>query len=400
MTPLLLALSALAAAGEIPWNLKALRQTPRVYEAPHQDEPGVKSIWFEGPPYQGKPTRVFAYYAAPAGRKSPAMVLIHGGGGTAFAEWVRMWNRRGYAAIAMDTCGAVPLKATPGKEWNPDRARHEHSGPPGWGGFDKTSDPPREQWSYHAVAAAILAHSLLRSFPEVDAGRTGVTGISWGGYLTSIVSSLDNRFKFAAPVYGCGFLGEDSAWIPQFEKLGPQRAARWLRLWDPSQYLARSKIPTLWVNGTNDFAYPLPSWQKSYRRTRGKRTLAVRVRMKHNHPDGASPEEIHRFANAVLRKESPLARITGQGERDGAAWVRFHISRPVKKAELNYTRDTGPWKDRKWEIVPARLESASASAPIPAGTRAYYLNLFDDRDLAVSSEHVEISPAPAASTTR
>jgi cephalosporin-C deacetylase-like acetyl esterase len=328
------------------------------------------------------------------------MVLIHGGGGTAFAEWVRMWNRRGYAAIAMDTCGAVPSKATPGKEWNPDRARHEYSGPPGWGGFDKTGDPPREQWSYHAVAAAILAHSLLRSFPEVDAGRIGVTGISWGGYLTSIVSSLDSRFKFAAPVYGCGFLGEDSAWIPQFEKLGPERAARWLNLWDPSQYLARSKVPTLWVNGTNDFAYPLPSWQKSYRRARGKRTLAVRVRMKHNHPDGASPEEIHRFANAALRKESPLARITGQGQRDGAAWVRFHISRPVKKAELNYTRDTGPWKDRKWEVAPARLQATSASAAIPEGTRAYYLNLFDDRDLAVSSEHVEISPAPAASTTR
>ena len=36
------------------------------------------------------------------------MVLVHGGGGTAFAEWVKAWTSRGYAAIAMDTCGQIP----------------------------------------------------------------------------------------------------------------------------------------------------------------------------------------------------------------------------------------------------------------------------------------------------
>ena len=37
-----------------------------------------------------------------------AMVLVHGGGGTAFDAWVRAWVKAGYAAIAMDTCGALP----------------------------------------------------------------------------------------------------------------------------------------------------------------------------------------------------------------------------------------------------------------------------------------------------
>ncbi|MEZ5356100.1 MAG: acetylxylan esterase [Bryobacteraceae bacterium] len=379
-----------AGAEGIPWDVVALERAPRVFDAPHQNEPGVKSVWFEGPMYKGKPTRVFAYYGAPEGRNLPAMVLIHGGGGTAFAEWVRMWNGRGYAAIAMDTCGAVPERAVEGKAWNPERKRHEYSGPAGWGGFDRVEDPPEDQWSYHAVSAAILAHSLLRSMPEVDGRRVGVTGISWGGYLTSIVSSLDSRFRFAAPVYGCGFLGEDSAWIPQFEKLGPELAGRWLRLWDPSRYLGRSKTPTLWVNGTNDFAYPLVSWQKSYRATRGQRTLTVRVRMKHNHPDGASPEEIHRFADAMVRKGTPLARITGQGEKGGRAWVRFRSERPIVRAELNYTRDGGAWKDRAWETTPAAIEGKSASAAIPSGARVLYLNLYDDRNLVVSSEHVEV----------
>ena len=28
---------------------------------------------------------------------------------TAFDEWVRLWVGRGYVAIAMDTCGKVPV---------------------------------------------------------------------------------------------------------------------------------------------------------------------------------------------------------------------------------------------------------------------------------------------------
>ena len=189
-----------------PWNIRALSEPPKVYPA-QTAEPGVRAMYFEAVPWKGKPTRVFAYYGTPEGKKLPAMVLIHGGGGTAFAEWVRLWNKRGYAAIAMDTVGTVPDKADDGKLWAPVRKRHEYGGPAGWGDFGSIDEPITDQWSYHAVAAAVLAHSLIRSFPEVDPKRIGVTGISWGGYLTSIVSGVDPRFRFAAPVYGCGFLG-------------------------------------------------------------------------------------------------------------------------------------------------------------------------------------------------
>src|SRR4051794_3110111 len=51
---------------------------------------GLKPLFFDGLPYRGKPTRVFAWYGVPARRagKVPAIVLVHGGGGTAFREWV------------------------------------------------------------------------------------------------------------------------------------------------------------------------------------------------------------------------------------------------------------------------------------------------------------------------
>lgn len=378
----------LAGAESMPWNRAELFTAPKTFEAVQNGEPGVKTVMYEGMAYKGKPTRVFAYYGAPARtgqEKFPAMVLIHGGGGTAFAEWVRLWNQRGYAAIAMDTSGTRPKLATGGKTWNPDRTRDEFSGPAGWGDFDNVDLDPKDQWSYHAVAAAIRAHSLLRTFPEVDIKRVGVTGISWGGYLTSIVSGIDTRFRFAAPVYGCGYLGEDSAWLKNFEKLGPVRAKRWLDLWDPSVYLVSAKLPMLWVNGTNDFAYPPGSWQKSHQLTKGPKTLAVRVRMPHGHPQGALPEEIHAFANTILRKGPKPAKITAKGSGDAGAWVKF--SGTVATAELNFTKDRGRWQERKWESIPAAISAGRASAVVPGGATAYYLNLFDAQGRVVSSEY-------------
>ena len=379
----------LLASGAAPWDIDRLAKPPGIYEAATQ-EPGVRALYFESVPWKAKPTRVFAYYGAPNGNKLPAMVLIHGGGGTAFAEWVRMWNKRGYAAIAIDTCGNLPETTEKGKEWNPVKKHHEFGGPEGWGGFAQIDEPVTDQWTYHAVAAAVLAHSLVRSFPEVDPKRIGVTGISWGGYLTDIVAGIDARFKFAAPVYGCGFLGEDSAWLKNFATMGSERAAKWLSLWDPSVYLPNAKMPMLWVTGTNDFAYPFPSLQKSYRLPHGPRTLAIRVRMKHSHPDGATPEEIAAYADSILKKGTPLTRIT---KLQGTT-LAFKSKRRVVKAEINYTRDEGRWPDRKWESAPAQIDAKAhkASAQVPLGVKAWYINLFDDKGLVVSSEHQTQTP--------
>ncbi|HEV7404400.1 MAG TPA: acetylxylan esterase, partial [Chthoniobacteraceae bacterium] len=235
-----------AADAPIPWQNEVLFQAPKTYPAPGFEQEGMEALFYETLPWEGKPTRSFAYLGLPAhaaGEKVPAMVLVHGGGGTAFPAWVRLWTSRGYAAIAMDTCGALPTTE------NGKHPRHEFGGPAGWGGWDQTDKAPEDQWTYHAVADVLLAHSLLRARPEVDPARIGLTGISWGGYLTCIVAGVDDRFRFAAPVYGCGFLGDNSAWLGQFQKLGADGAKLWLQRWDPSVYLPHAKMPMLWVTG-------------------------------------------------------------------------------------------------------------------------------------------------------
>lgn len=380
------------ACAATPWDLKALSRAPKTYEAQTR-ESSVRALYFESVPYKGKPTRVFAYYGAPAGNKLPAMVLIHGGGGTAFAEWVRIWNRRGYAAIAMDVCGHEPDLPLAGRPWDPPKKRQAFGGPECWdASFDTTDDPITDQWTYHAVAAIILADSLIRSFPEVDPKRVGVMGVSWGGYLTCIASGVDSRFRFAAPVYGCGFLGEDSAWVKDFNRIGSEKARKWLSLWDPSVYLPNSKMPMLWVSGTNDPFYPFSSLRKSYRLPKGPRTLVIRVRMPHSHPDGALPKEIAAFADAILKTGEPLPRVVKTA--DGK--VEFKSVRQIVKADLNFTKDQGPWPRREWVSIPAQLDRKAhrATAQVPAGATAWYFNLFDAQGLVVSSECMPNKLAP------
>lgn len=385
--------SASWAAAQVPFDLKALDVAPAVFPAEEAQVEGVKAFFYEGAAFKGKPTRVFAYYGVPSGqppegKKWPAMVLVHGGGGTAFDRWVKVWNSRGYVAIAMDVCGCVPV-GTYGK-WK----RHELGGPPGWdASFQQLSEAPEDQWTHQAVSAGVLAHSLLRSYSEVDASRIGVTGISWGGYLTCIIAGVDPRFRFAAPVYGCGFLGENSAWLSAFEKLGEEKTRQWLEQWDPSKYLGQAKMPMLWVNGTNDFAYPMDSWQKSYRLPKSPRMLCLRVRMPHGHgPAGENPEEIRAFADALLRDGKPLPKITDQGRSGNELWATFTAEAPVMKAELCYTLDKGKWQTRKWEVQPATLNvmAGRIAGELPPKATVAYLNLFDERNCAVSTEHIEI----------
>lgn len=367
-----------------PWDLIALSKTPD-YEWSQREGP-VRSLFYEGRHYKGKPTRVFAYYASPAtldgknveGRRFPAVVLVHGGGGTAFEEWVRLWAERGYAAISMDLagCGA-------------NRKRLPDGGP-GQSHADKFStidEPVQDQWTYHAVSNVILAHSLIRSFDEVDAGRTAVAGISWGGYLTCIVAGLDNRFKAAVPVYGCGFLHENSTWLNEFAQMTSQQREKWVRLWDPSMYIASASMPVYFVNGTNDFAYPLDSYAKTYGLVGSERNFRITVKMPHGHKQGWAPIEIGLFVDEHLKDGLPLAKILRPQCGNNQIRAKARTKTQLVSVSLHYTTGTAAINKREWQTVSGRLEGTSivTTAP-PKGATIWFLTATDERGAVVSSE--------------
>jgi dienelactone hydrolase len=371
------------------WDLKRLDQPPAVEAAENYGAKGVHSVFYQGELWKGKPTKVFAYYGFPEGAsassKVPGVVCVHGGSGTAFAEWVKIWNKHGFAAIAMDTNGAVPESLNE----NPDNFRHQWAGPPRYG-FGEAKEEARDQWPYHAVADVILANSLLRSFPEVDAENVGLTGISWGGYLTSLTAGIDSRFKFAIPVYGCGYLDDGSTWEQMIDDYGHDR---WMQLWDPSSYLASAAMQTLWINGTNDKHYHLGPFQRSYRLTKGPRYLGIRLRMDHGHGSGWSPPEIYAFASSAVGRGAPLVSLKDAGQDGHRSWVTVVAAPGVhaQSAELLYTKDLGDWVKREWSTAPAQVEPGGrVVGDLPDGASVCYFNVHDDRGLLVSSEHLEI----------
>jgi dienelactone hydrolase len=398
-----LALGVLGASGGAeklpgagPWNVKELQKPPQYEIAGTQEvQEGdtavtLSTIYYAGEPWMGKPTRVFAYYARPAEpreKKLPAMVLVHGGGGAAFPQWARLWAGRGYAALAMDLGGKGPERqALP--DGGPDQTDE-------WK-FQRLKDGIKNAWTYHSVAAVIRGASLLRSLKEVDRNRVGITGISWGGYLTTLAMSLDDRLKVAVPVYGCGYLHENSVWVPTLEKLPADERRTWIENFEPSQYLPRCKIPSLWVNGTNDFAYPLDSYQKSYRATRGPRVLCVTVKMPHGHEAGWAPQEIQLFVDSVLKAEElarGLAVIAPPVVKGEKVRVLYDSPTAALKAQIHWTKDLDkPWQQREWEsgrAVVQSLDTVEATLPAPRPL-VFFLTITDRRGAISSSEHMEL----------
>lgn len=388
-----------------PWNLESLKQDVPRTRWLHRDQP-VHSLCYAGEEYQGKPTEVFAFYASPqtlgeaaAGDgEFPGVVLIHGGGGTAFADWAYLWAKRGYAAIAMDLSGSQP----PGPKFDDQTAtplgfhRHDRSlrqrlpnGGPDQSHvekFDSIGGSFSDDWPYHAVANVMRAHTLLRSFPEVDASRTAVTGISWGGYTTCLVASLDDRFQAAVPVYGCGFLhAGESVQKPSIDQLGDRRSD-WIDVYDPGSQLPHCRVPILFVNGTNDKHYPLDSYMRSYDVVPGPKQLCVTVKMPHSHPAGWAPEEIGLFIDAHCRNGKPLP-VPGEVVLNGEqVIVHCESQTELRSAALHYTTDEGLRSERDWTSVPAHIDDQTVIAPCPPPTaNTWFLTITDERDAVVST---------------
>lgn len=402
-------LNATACLAQSPWSGEGVRDTPAMTWL--DESSPVRSLLYQGQPYKGEPTDVFAFYATPGSvsgdtsrdKNLPAIVLIHGGGGTAFDEWVWLWAKRGYAAIAMDLSGRRP----PAPRFDPEtdelivgrgrsvRERLARGGPEAdhQSKFQNAGGEPSDDWQNHAVPAVIAAHSLIRSFKEVDAERTAVTGISWGGYLTCLVASVDERFKAAVPVYGCGFLYEgESVQKKMIDALEPAKREFWIAHYDPSAWLSKCRVPILFVNGTGDIHYPLNSYASSYALVEGPRQFRIEVDMRHSHIHGWKPKEIGLFVDQHLRGGKKLAEIGSPTKESDQATALVKSEVPLRQAHLHYTRDDGPLHQRRWQSVEAKIDNDRITARLPDDARIWMLSATDSRDAMTSSGVVFESP--------
>lgn len=373
----------------------------------------LKTIYFDALDYLGNPTRVYAWVGIPAGATAgnpvPGVVLVHGGGGTAFQTWVTKWRDRGYAAISIAVEGQTDSTTPP--TINTGWHIHDMPGPIRSGIYgDSAVSPISNQWMYHAVADTVLANSLLRSLPEVDANKVGVMGVSWGGIITSTAIGIDTRFKFAVPTYGCGHLFD--ARNAYGGTLGSKELYK--EVWDPMVRIANANMPVLWYSWPQDAHFPMENLAYTYHGATGSRMVSLVPGMGHGHGAAWNRPESYDFADSIVGVgNAPWCEQQSLNLVGNTATVEFTSAKSLHTANLVYRTSHRPnisnvvvESPDPWTVVAADslvegpAGTWTVSATLPAGVTGWFVNLeaagvpgnpygYVDADLTASSDYQE-----------
>ncbi len=293
---------------------------------PNGEYENIYALTFDGVNYADKKTKVFAYLGYPndlkKDEKRKAIVLVHGGGGHAFLSWIKIWNDLGYIAIAMNTAGDFPLIKN---AWDTERNEDETTTSKKLCGVfvedGYTEIPVTEpltngqeeiscQRYYHYVSSVILASNILFSLPNVDASKVGITGISWGGIITSTVIGYDDRYAFAIPIYGSAYITESclEPWKSYFKD------EKVKELWASERNIENAKMPILWLCWNDDCCFSINSNGKSFLatcRNNDKTAYSTIHEMYHSHTEGWKRQESYIFAESVVEGGVRLTKING-----------------------------------------------------------------------------------------
>ena len=354
---------------------KVKEHTPsyRVDESrkPFPDDERIKAIYFDGEKCSGRNTEVFAYIGFPenagADDPVPAMVLVHGGGVHAQADWVKYWVDRGYAAISFDGFGQQPkvgYYSAAGNN-NPDWTVNEKSHLT-FSNFDDIDKEYTEQWFYYYLTDIVLSNNILRDDERVINGQIGVSGISWGSLVTTVAACYDSRFEFAIPIYGSG------CWELMGGFFNNKTV---LEKWDPTPLLSEVKTPMLFVSSDEDPFFPADAPSSSAAAAENGSVLFIKGLM---HGD-FNIEETVRFANEMTGRGDGNISITGISEENGKITLSFILPAGVKYPKVTLFYRSSPLEydgmklKESWSEKKASVSGGRAVVKIPENTEMYYL---------------------------
>ncbi|MCE9591381.1 MAG: dienelactone hydrolase family protein [Planctomycetes bacterium] len=216
------------------------------YDTQAADGHVIESVFLDFDDRFGRRCRVYASRCLPLnvsdGAKVPAVLHLPGGGQTVFRRDLTWWAMQGFAAYGYDWQIGAAMVHGEGRcsRW-----------PEGVVNQGAAHDREEQAVLPLAIRAAGVVIDWMSTDPRVDVGRVGVTGISWGGYLTWAVNAHEPRLRAAAPVYGCGGLFRpEHAYKVQG---GSTLAEAWRGEWDAEALGARQQSPVCYISSTNDF---------------------------------------------------------------------------------------------------------------------------------------------------
>lgn len=334
----------------------------------YKRRPGQKNINSPSPDPLSTRTRgdFFAYLGFPAGPAPkggfPGIVLIHGGGGTAYPLYARRWIRKGYAVIALDWYNQRPVFRGKTQSRVKDRI-------PLAGGMiqDHVAN----------VANMILCHSLLRSLPNVNAEKTAFVGLSWGSWYGAMVASVDNRFQGGVEIY-CGDVRRDKDTFTN------------------GRFHHAAKIPLYWIASTNDQNMTLTSLNEAFKECPTLYNKTIVNNLPHSHI-GFDFEACFRMASHFTRKQTALPKLGKIQQKGNVVSAKIlEQGKGIKYAVLNYTdtpTDTR-YHERKWKSIPAEIKGDTITAKVPAKAHHYYLSAYEKdsrfHDLCGSTETIVV----------
>ena len=344
------------------WDIPLNPVQYEIIDSYRQGSIQVEEVYYQSRSYKGKPVEIFGYFCYPlkAIEKLPAILLVHGGGGTAHLGRTISWANRGYAVLTIDLPGRGEQR------WSSRSTGPDMDVPV----LLRTKPDPSYNYLVHAVAAARNGITFLTQRIEVDPERIGMVGLSWGGVITLLTNGQDKRLETAVNVFGAGYIPEGCTWQDRFDVMTKEELNRWYSYIDPKNFLKSQHAPILFITGTNDHCYYLPTFQKSYEEVSVPKKLIIIPNLRHRFLPYMQ-RIVWNWLDNKLKSGGSFPKITllpifKKGESKLIVPAMASAASYITKATLYYTEgEPSRWTKREWKSLDAYVEDGVYYFGIP-----------------------------------
>jgi len=311
---------------------------------------------------RGGVNTVFGIHAYPQKAGSyPALLLLHGGGSRAedLLGYVQGYAGRGYVTLAIDQPGICGLDNTPNSS-GPWKSRPGGEPPR----FDVAAGP-EHSILVDAEVADVEAFNWLLTQSNVNPNAVGVSGFSWGGYSTTMISGLlGSKVKAAYAVFGCGFYDQGSFWKDIISGLSATDRDTWLTYFDAGRRAGQMKATYFLEGETNDTYFWPEAVGATLAAIAGPKNHVWGPNLNH-HQLPASDAMIQRHFDYYLKGlGSPFSSVAVSSiepQADGGKRVVIDVDVPtgvtLASADLYYSEQATTWQTRVWTAIHADVVS-------------------------------------------
>ncbi len=320
----------------------------------------VKKIHFES--YNGNITYAVVAYPSAAGTY-PGRLSLHGGGMCANDKLsdIIAFAKAGYVAIAPDLPGII------GKD------KYDNSNGAWKENYNYETDmfkydtSEKDSVLYDALTSAIHAFHLLQSGNltgdenvKVDMNNVGISGVSWGGYTTTMLSGiLGSQVKAAYALFGTGNYDIGEYWNVKnrcLNLMSDESREKWLADYDAGRVAKYTTCDFFEASATNDTYFTPTMTQKTLDSMQGYTNMLYSPNTDHTiMVDGVqywNTDIEQKWFNYLLKGEgTKLPKITYKSSNAeiGNYSLTYETTETPSQIKAYYSyRSDGLWTRRNW----------------------------------------------------